>query len=66
MARLIKAVTESFSDMESWKEICDTFNEHKARNYSNFLDVRMIIICVVLQSEANLFRYAIETRQKLP
>ena len=43
MARLIKAVTESFSDMESWKEICDTFNEHKARNYSNFLDVRVIM-----------------------
>ena len=31
MARLIKAVTESFSDMESWKEICDTFNEHKGK-----------------------------------
>ena len=31
MARLIKAVTESFSDMDSWKEISDTFGQHKGK-----------------------------------
>ena len=31
MARLIKGVTESFSCLESWKEICETFAENKEK-----------------------------------